>query len=145
MPLIFSKLCQYALRAILLMATYPPETCVNIRDMAGELQIPYHMLAKLCQDLVKRGLLLSTKGPGGGFALAQPPENIRLIDVVDAVDGVGITKQCALGLPNCSDDDPCSLHGEWGPIRESIVTMLNEKSVQDFAADLMDEEKAVRL
>ena len=63
MPFLFSRMCQYALRAILYLAKSPENAHVNIRDMAGELDIPYHVLAKICQTLAKQGLLRSLKGP----------------------------------------------------------------------------------
>ena len=123
MPLLFSRMCQYALRAILYLAKGPVDTHVNIRDMAEELNIPHHVLAKICQTLAKQGLLRSLKGPHGGFALAVEADSIKLIDIVRTVDGPDFMQECALGLEKCSEETPCPIHSQWAAIKESMPNL----------------------
>lgn len=67
MSLIFSRQCEYALQAVLYLALRPEGEMTSIKEMTDKLGIPYHFLAKILQDLSKKGLLSSLKGPTGGF------------------------------------------------------------------------------
>ncbi len=133
MAIIFSKGCEYGLQAVLFIATQD-ERRVGIREVATELRIPVHFLAKILQTLSESGVLLSFKGVGGGFTLARRPEDIHLIDIVAAIDGLDLFTQCVMGFPNCGEGKPCPVHERWGGIRDVIKTMLTRDSI----ADLMD-------
>ena len=99
MGIIFSRQCEYALQAILHLASQPRDSMTSIRELAAKLDIPYHFLAKILQSLATKGILNSQRGPAGGFALSKPPEEINLISVVEAIDGLAISNQCVLGFP----------------------------------------------
>ncbi len=88
------------------------------------------------QQLAKQGLVNSQKGRGGGVQLARAAQDITLLEVVEAIDGLELTRRCLLGLPDCSDDDPCQLYGQWGRIRGEIVTMLEDQTL----AGLVEEQ-----
>ena len=133
MSLIFSRQCEYALQAVLFLALRPRGEMTSIRDLTDRLDIPYHFLGKILQDLTRKGLLESLKGPTGGFALAMPPEEITLLHIVEAVDGLGFTKRCVLGFPECSGTNPCSVHEMWGRLRDGIYTMLVQENVAELA------------
>ena len=83
----------------------------------------------MAQSLTQQGLLVSYKGPKGGVQLATSPDDITVLQVVEAVDGLSVLKQCVLGLPNCGEGKPCALHDQWGPIRAEINTMFQGKSI----------------
>jgi len=71
MSVLFSRQCEYALQAVLYLALKPEGVKTSIRDLAKRIQIPHHFLAKILQQLVYKGMLVSQKGPAGGFALAE--------------------------------------------------------------------------
>ena len=100
------------------------------RGIARELRIPEHFLAKILQDLSRNKLLHSFKGRGGGFRLARGPESIRLLEVVEAIDGREFGQGCLLGLPVCSAEAPCPLHYQWSDIKATILHMLEQTSIQ---------------
>ncbi|HTY38711.1 MAG TPA: Rrf2 family transcriptional regulator [Bacteroidota bacterium] len=129
MSLLFSRECEYAIQAVTYLARYSAESRTSIRQLARTLKIPHHFLAKILQRLTQKGILVSTKGPSGGFALAVPAEEITVFHIVDAVDGVGFTNQCILGFPECSGKNPCALHEQWGGIRENIYTLLVSRNL----------------
>ena len=79
MSLIFSRQCEYALQAVMYLALRPQGKMTSIRELTGQLKIPYHFLAKILQHLTRKGLLTSLKGPTGGFALGMPAKDITLI------------------------------------------------------------------
>ncbi len=140
MPLFLSKPCQYALRALVYIVAESDGENMLIRDIAGRLGIPYHVLAKLFQNLVRKGILASFKGPTGGMLLARDPNDIRLIEIVEAVDGTGFLSGCFMGIDKCSDSNPCPLHYDWVGIRKEIVRMLSSQSLYDFAEDVKHEK-----
>ncbi len=131
--MIHSTACEYAIRALTYLAGFEPGTRVLARDVSAHENVPGPFLGKIFQTLVRAGLLTSTKGPGGGFALAQDPRKIALFDIYQAVDGTQYLEACAVGLAKCSDEMPCPLHDRWKPIRERIRQYLEATSLADMA------------
>ena len=133
MSTIFSRQCEYAIQAVLYLALKPHEGKTSIKELTQQLEIPYHFVAKILQDLGRKGLLISLKGPSGGFALARRPEEITLLEIVDAIDGTGFLHDCVLGFPECSSKTPCPAHDRWAKVRESIGEMLIGQTVAQMA------------
>lgn len=105
----------------------------SIREMAKELHIPSHFLAKILQNLTRKGLLNSHKGPLGGFALGLPAQDIALFHIVEAIDGTAFTKMCVLGFAECTPESPCGAHDQWNKFRDGIYRMLISKNIGDIA------------
>ncbi len=82
-----SQSVTYALQALLQLAESGDGVLITRGKLAATGQMPERFLLEILHDLVKRGILRSTRGGGGGFALARHPEEISLLDVVEAVDG----------------------------------------------------------
>ncbi len=135
MSLIFSRQCEYALQAVLFLALRRDGKMTSIGEITRRLGIPYHFLGKIMQDLTRKGLLKSQKGPAGGFALAMPAREITLFHIVEAIDGVDFTKSCVLGFPECSGKNPCAVHHKWADLRESIFSMLVNKNIGQLAGE----------
>lgn len=129
MPVLFSRACEYALRALFEMAHHPEQDSWTIQELAQRTDTPAPFLAKTFQTLAKGEILVSTKGRRGGFAFARAPQRIVLLEIVDLIDGPGLSKNCALGLPTCSDDSPCPFHEHWKGIRASIVNALRTETL----------------
>ncbi|MEW6752423.1 MAG: Rrf2 family transcriptional regulator [Candidatus Latescibacterota bacterium] len=127
--MIISQACKYGLRAMVYLAQRGRAPVLS-RDIAKELHIPEHFLAKILQDLSKNKLLHSFKGRGGGFRLARAPQAIRLLEVVEAIDGPDFGQGCLLGLPVCSEEAPCPLHHQWSDIKATMLHMLEQTSIQ---------------
>ena len=136
--MLFSKACEYGIRAMMYMASRGDTEPVLVRVVADAIRIPSPFLSKIVQTLTRHGLMVSQKGPGGGVVLGRPAEAISVIEVVEAIDGLDLTKTCVLGIPRCSDDEPCPMHEQWGAIRREIVEMLSSRSIAEFAAELGD-------
>lgn len=140
MSVIFSRQCEYALQAVTYLAIKPEGEMTSIKELSKTLAIPYHFLGKILQDLTYKGLLASQKGPQGGFRLGMPANNITLFHIIEAIDGVAFTNSCVLGFPECSGKDPCAVHDKWGAIRESIYSMLVNKSIAQLAREMKKPE-----
>ena len=136
MSIIFSRQCEYALQAVSYLALQPAGELTSIKKLTMKLKIPYHFLAKILQDLTYKKLLISQKGPSGGFALALTPEKITLFHIVEAIDGDELTKKCVMGFPQCSGKSPCAVHCHWEKLREGIFSMLVNKSIAEMATEM---------
>ncbi len=135
-----SKACEYGLRASLYLAAAPPGQNVSIRTVSEVLGMPYPFLAKVVQTLAQQGLVASSRGAGGGIALARPAAQISLRDIVQAIDGGDVFTQCVLGLPGCGERQPCPLHDKWAPTRARITAMFDDVSLADLGARIQNQE-----
>jgi Rrf2 family transcriptional regulator, iron-sulfur cluster assembly transcription factor len=135
MSIIFSRQCEYALQAVLYLAIKEPGEMTSIKELTRKLEIPYHFVAKILQSLTRKGLLISMKGPSGGFSLGMPAKEITLFHIVEAVDGVGFMNNCVLGFPDCSGKNPCSVHETWGKVREEMYQTLISKTITEMAGE----------
>lgn len=131
-----SKSFGYALRGILYIAVMQNEQRkVQIEEIAGSLSIPKHFLGKIMQQTVREGLLKSTKGPYGGFFLANETLTTPLIRLVEITDGMDQFRICVLKLKYCNGANPCPLHYEMEKIRGKFLTVFTETTIGDLLND----------
>jgi len=134
--MILSKSFGYALRGILYVAKLKDENRkIQIEEIAGNLSVPKHFLGKIMQQIVKEGLLKSTKGPYGGFSLANDELNTPLIKLVEITDGMEQFKVCVLKLKYCDGTNPCPLHYEMDQIRGKFLSVFNGTTIGDLVKD----------
>ena len=74
----------------------------------------------------------SYRGPNGGVRLAKTKNEIRLYDIVAAIDGTDLFHECVLGLPGCGNRKPCALHDKWKDHRCKLKRMLRSTSLQEL-------------
>ncbi len=111
-------------------------TRVGVKEISTGINSPEPFLAKILQDLSKKGIVQSVKGPNGGFYMDAAALKRPLSDIVEAVDGNGLFTGCGLGLEYCSETNPCPLHHEFKAIRNKIHEMLQKTVIADFNEDL---------
>ncbi len=129
----FSKTCEYAIRAMIFIAQKTREgDRIGIKDIAKGIDSPEHFIAKILQELSRKGIVQSAKGPNGGFYLDNISMNRSLADIVRAVDGDKIFRGCGLGLRQCSEAQPCPIHHEFKKIRLGLFEMLDNSKVGAF-------------
>lgn len=133
----FSKTCQYAIQAILYIAMHNQNgKMVGLKEIAEKQNIPHHFLSKILQQLVRQELLLSTKGPNGGFGLAQQADEISLLTIVEIIDGLSIFDKCGIGMKVCSDCKPCPIHNDFKVVKTKIKDLLEKKTVEELCQDV---------
>jgi len=103
------KTAEYALRAIVWLARTPDQS-ESAHRLAEATRVPRRYLHKVLQDLVKKGLVRSQSGPGGGYQLDRDPKEISILDVINAVGPIERIRTCPLGLD--SHTSLCPLHLE---------------------------------
>jgi Rrf2 family protein len=133
----FSQSCKYAMRAMFLLAQRTSSgSYIGIKEIAEGLDAPQHFIAKILQDLSKRGFVSSAKGPKGGFIIDAEQRSTTLYDLVMAIDGNKLITSCCLGLKDCSEKNPCPVHHDFKPIRKKIQTMLASTKIGDYNDEL---------
>jgi Rrf2 family iron-sulfur cluster assembly transcriptional regulator len=132
MTVIFSKKCELALQAVLYLTIKSKDDFHNAGDISKELQLPKEFVSKVLQKLTETGIVGSKKGKTGGFFLAKDPSEIRLIQIVEAIDGLEVFEKCVLGFPGCSPNNPCPLHNKWGYLRDEAFKMLTEYTLAEL-------------
>jgi len=131
-----SNQSKYAIRAVLYLAIYSNEKDkISSKKVADIINVPAPFLAKIFQKLSRNKLILSSKGPNGGFFLTKNEKSKNLLDIIDCIDGLESFKKCFFGLPKCSDENPCSIHHIAGPLRDTLLSELSTKSIAHFAED----------
>jgi Rrf2 family protein len=136
MPVIFSKSCEYALQAVLYISNQTNGKPKRLGEIAHALHVPQYYLSKIMQTLTRNEIVQSYKGHKGGYELGKMASEIKLNDIVRAIDGDLFLKHCVLGFPTCGDDHPCPVHSYWKDAKQVVLTMLNEKNVEDLSKNL---------
>lgn len=131
--MMFSKTCEYALRSLIFVAQKSRDgNKTGIKEIARGIDSPESFIAKILQDLSRRGLVQSIKGPGGGFYLDEISLDRTLADIVVAVDGDRLFSACALGLQECSESKPCPIHHQYKKVKGDIMELLQQSTLRNL-------------
>ncbi len=131
-----SSTAEYALRAIVYLASHS-EASITSQDIAQGTQVPSSYVSKVLRDLSRAGLVEAQRGPNGGFILGRNPENISVLEVVNAVDPIRRIKFCPLGIPSHSGR-LCKLHQKL----DDAIALVEESFRTSTLADLADGTKS---
>ncbi len=133
----FSKSCEYGIRAVLFLSTNSDEEHkLGVSEMAEKLKIPKHFLAKILQQLSRNNLVSSTKGPNGGFYMSDYNQKSNLLKVIECIDGPDIFNTCILGLDECSNRNPCTFHDKVENYRKQMLMILEKDSIIETAENI---------
>ena len=136
----FSKTCEYAIRAIIYIAQQTQDgSRVGVKAIAKGIASPEYFIAKILQDLSRKDFVQSVKGPNGGFYLSKDNLNTPLAKLVREIDGDKLFTSCALGLKQCSEQHPCPLHHEFKLVKEGYVRILEESLIADLVSGVDSE------
>ncbi len=138
--------CQYAIRSILYLSIHSNEkNKIGVKVIADELETPQPFLAKLLQQLAKKKLVSSIKGPHGGFYLTDENNNNSLWDIITTIDGTGRFDKCFLGLRECDDKNPCPVHFTVVPFRKKILHDFRDKTIAQLSKEITLSGKIISL
>lgn len=122
---------QTALRATLCIAEHGDDLPMRVDEIAATLRVPRNYLSKTLHALTRAGVLRSTRGPKGGFQLADPPERLTLARVVGPFEPAG-EKRCLMGRDTCGDAHPCLVHHRWSRAAAVVETFFSQTTVADL-------------
>ncbi len=132
--MLLSQTSRYALRAAAYLGEcFAEDRSVPVGEIADAVAVPRNYLSKTLHLLARQGILVSERGPKGGFRLARAPRTIRLVEVVAPLEPAFTERSCLLGRPSCSDADPCAAHDRWRHLTEEVSDFLQSTSLADLS------------
>lgn len=136
----FSKACEYAIRATLLIASRSLEgKRSSVKDIADATASPLAFTAKVLQQLNRGGIVQSVQGKQGGFEISREQiEKTRLSQIVEIMDGDRIFTGCGLGLHTCNALKPCPMHERFAQVRNQLKEMLESTTLLELTLGLKD-------
>jgi Rrf2 family protein len=136
---ILSATAEYALRAVVHLARSGEDAHMQAQELADATDVPLSYMRKVLHELARARVLESTRGKLGGFRLAVPPEELKLLSVVERFDRIAPGRRCLLGRPECTDDDPCPVHHRWKAAASAVADFFSHTTVADVLADTSSE------
>jgi len=135
MDLTLSRRGDYVVRAAIgLAAAWDGNGAYRkIREVAEEMRLPASYTPQLLGILAKAGLAEAKAGRGGGYRLTRHPEEISLLEVIEAAEGDLVSRRCPLRGGPCRWDDVCALHPTWSRASEAIRAILAGTSLLEVA------------
>ncbi len=130
----FSQTTQYAIRAVVMLAYHQESGPVGNGVLAENAKIPPSYLAKILQGLVKTGVVASRRGAKGGFTLSKGPEEITLLDVVNAVEPIPRIEGCPLGLDSHAHT-LCPVHARLDEAMAQVEAVLSSATIAELLSD----------
>ena len=127
-----TRQADYAIRAIYYLSKLGPNKRAATSQIAKEQHIPPSFLAKIISQLSVAGLLHTSRGARGGVTLARKPEEITMLDVVEAIDGPIKLNECVTDTHGCNFDEECPMRNMWCEIQETLVSRLTGTTFADF-------------
>lgn len=129
-----SKTFAYALRGLAFIALHgSEERKVGTQELAKGIDVSSFFLGKIMQQLVKKKVVCSAKGPGGGFWLDEKALKKTAFEILKIVDTKVVSSNCLMGKKNCSHERPCPLHFEYLESRDRLFQALNKITLNDLA------------
>lgn len=133
----FSKSCEYGIRALTVIGeSQIIGQKIGIKQICEKANTPESFTAKILQNLVKRNILSSQKGPSGGFYFTRKLEDINLLDIVKIIDGDGIFSKCGLGLEHCDSKNPCPMHYQYEEVRNKLIKMCESSNLLQLTSKM---------
>lgn len=118
----------YALEGLFALTAKPLGTVMLLRDIAKARGVPQTFLAKIFQKLNRAGIVASSRGAVRGYALVRRPKDIKLKEILLAVEGADLFDRCIFWSDRCADSDPCPIHFRWKKLREQVIEDLMERT-----------------
>jgi Rrf2 family protein len=128
-----SKSSQYAIRILTYMTKYQDLQLLKATDLSEALSIPYKFLTKIMTEIVKSGLVISTRGREGGYSFAKPPSEIIISEILDIFHDAIRDEQCVLGIGFCDNVCKCALHDQWMEPKLLLQKMFRESTLEAIA------------
>lgn len=134
----FSKTCEYALRATIYIAQKSSEEKkLGIEEITKAIDSPKHFTAKILQLLTRGNVVSSIKGPNGGFYITSKARQLPVKAVLVALGEYKVLEKCVLGLRECSEQKPCPMHAQYKFIRPQLQKLFESRTIQSLADDIV--------
>lgn len=134
----FSQKTKYALRVVLLLSLKSDTgDKVSGQEVAKNLKVPAAFTGKILQELARKNIVSSVKGPGGGFYLSKQNRKKPLLEIVKAMDDMQFFTSCGLGLTECSETHPCPVHDDFKAVRNKLLHLFASKTINEISDEIV--------
>lgn len=123
---------EYAVRCVLHLSGGEYGVVVPRKEIAKAMEIPEQFLGKIAQQLARAGIIDIIQGSKGGFRLVRNPDQVSLLDVVEAVEGEIFLNDCLLRPDACSRTQSCTVHQVWHKARTQLRETLQEATFAEL-------------
>jgi FeS assembly SUF system regulator len=127
-----TKITDYGIILLCDMATHGQAMPHNARDLAGSTRLPLPMVSKILKALARGKILESHRGTKGGFRLIRPADQIRISEIIQALEGPIAITECLSDQPRCGVGTHCPLRISWNRINEAIHGALDGITLADM-------------
>jgi Rrf2 family protein len=128
-----SYTCKTAVKTVVYLATKVQSgEKSGLKEIAEYIGASEHTVGKMLQNLVRKDVIKSLKGPTGGFFILKEQTRQPLINIVEAIDGNTVFKECGLGLSRCSSTHPCPIHNEYKEARDILERIFKTRTIRDL-------------
>lgn len=127
-----SRRADYGVRAMMDIAAHSANERVIVADVAKRQDIPPSFLAKIIPLLARAGLVRTSLGASGGITLALPPEEISLLQIIQAIDGPFALNLCSIDPTQCKHYESCSACEVWGKAQAQLDRTLSQTRLSDL-------------
>src|ERR1044072_1063831 len=131
--------CKTAIKAVIYLASkFESGENAGIKEIAEFIDASEHSIGKLMQTLVKQGVVNSVKGPSGGFYISKEQRKKPIINIVEAINGKQLFKECGLGLSKFSASRPCPIHHDYKEARDKVEKLFSTRKIADLCEPVND-------
>ncbi|MEZ4908509.1 MAG: Rrf2 family transcriptional regulator [Saprospiraceae bacterium] len=132
-----SNASKYAIRAVLFLAEKSNlENRYSASDISQELHVSNYFIAKLLQQLAKKNIISSIKGPKGGFYLSEENLKLKICDILNVLEIKNVFEGCFLGLPSCDDSNPCPVHDIVSDFKSNILEKFEMQTIRELSEEI---------
>jgi len=128
-----TRAAEYAIRGVLYLCLQPKGSVCLLSEISKDQSIPPSFLSKIFQNLARSGFVGSFRGTGGGFTLLKDPEEISLLDVIEAIDGQISLNVCLNDGFICENQPTCAVHRVWNDAQAYLTDRLRENTFASLA------------
>lgn len=126
-----SRESRYAIMALAVLSGKPPDTILEVSQIAAEADLPAPFLAKTFGKLTRHGILTSHRGKERGYSLSRSSESLHMKEILEAIDGPDIFERCVFWTETCDEKDPCPLHDSWRSLKPLIAEAMEATTLRD--------------
>lgn len=126
---------EYALRAVLYMASLPEDSITTISEVSQANNIPENFLRKIIAILSSYEIINSQRGKGGGIRFKKSPDKITPLEIIQIIEGKMALNRCLIDKEFCSNTRWCSVHILWCEAQKHLRQILSSKTISQLARE----------
>ncbi|MDP8259291.1 MAG: Rrf2 family transcriptional regulator [Candidatus Aadella gelida] len=133
---LLTKNTDYAVRALLTLASLKKDEYLSARQISQRQKVPYQYLRRILQELIKKNLVISREGGGGGFRLKKRPNSIEISGIINIFQGRIQLSDCMFRKKLCHNRSNCVLRNQIQRIESIVASEFSKITIGSLLKDL---------